>query len=198
MRKAFLIPLLTVVVLLLAGAALIYSGVYNVAADERHWSLTSRFFETLRLRSIQRQARDVAPPDLSGDDLAVRGAVHYAQMCVMCHLAPGVENTELRQGLYPQPPDLTRLKVDPAAAFWVIKHGIKMSAMPAWGTSHDDETLWTIVAFVDRLPRLTPQQYKMMVEKALPDEGMSHGLPPNAHTGGHDAHTHAHRKEKGK
>lgn len=47
-----------------------------------------------------------------------------------------------------------------------------MSGMPAWGRDHDDATLWSIVAFVNKLPAMTPQQYKEIVSKAPPDEEM--------------------------
>jgi len=87
-------------------------------------------------------------------------------------LTPGMHGSELRVGLYPQPPDLSRQHVDPRVAFWVIKHGIKMSAMPAWGSSHDDATIWSMVAFLQKLPAMTPDQYKAMVAKAPPDDDM--------------------------
>jgi mono/diheme cytochrome c family protein len=74
--------------------------------------------------------------------------------------------------MYPQPPNLSKIRVDPRDAFWVIKHGVKMSGMPAWGGSHDDATIWSMVAFLQKLPELTPQQYEDMVAKAPPDEDM--------------------------
>ena len=77
-------------------------------------------------------------------------------MCASCHLAPGQAGSELRQGLYPLPPDLTAEKAekaDPRRAFWVIKHGVKISAMPAWGATHDDTTIWSMVAFLQTLPK---------------------------------------------
>src|SRR3546814_12958820 len=70
----------------------------------------------------------------------------YAAMCTQCHLKPGLKDSELRQGLYPLPPNLSQVRVDPKDAFWVIKHGIKMSEMPAWGMvpGHDDPTIWSM------------------------------------------------------
>lgn len=62
--------------------------------------------------------------------------------------------------------------IDPRSAFWVIKHGLKMSAMPAWGKTHDDETIWSMVAFVNKLPSMSAQEYKEMVAKAPRDEEM--------------------------
>ena len=77
--------------------------------------------------------------------------------------------------MYPQPPNLSQLQLDPQDAFWVIKHGIKMSAMPAWGGSHDDATIWSLVAFIQKLPKMTPQEYKDIVAKAPPDDDMDMG-----------------------
>lgn len=89
-----------------------------------------------------------------------------------CHLAPGVSKSETRSGLYPQPPNLATVRIPAAQAFWAIKHGIKMSAMPAWGSSHDDETIWSLVAFLQILPTLTAEQYKKTVAEAPPDVDM--------------------------
>ena len=75
-------------------------------------------------------------------------------MCVGCHLAPGIENSEIRVGLYPKPPVLSEARgLNPGNAFWIIKHGIKMSAMPAWGATHDDDSIWAMVAFVQEPAR---------------------------------------------
>ncbi|HUX25656.1 MAG TPA: cytochrome c [Burkholderiales bacterium] len=100
----------------------------------------------------------------------LKGAGQYAAMCTSCHLAPGMRDSELRQGLYPQPPKLSEISVDSCKAFWVIKHSIKMSGMPAWGTTHVDETIWSMVAFLQKLPGMTPDQYRKIVAKAPPDE----------------------------
>jgi mono/diheme cytochrome c family protein len=96
-------------------------------------------------------------------------------MCTGCHLAPGMRESELRAGLYPKPPVLANEHVDPRHAFWIIKHGIKFTGMPAWGATHDDDTIWSIVAFVHKLPGMTPAQYKDIVAKAPPDEDMDMG-----------------------
>ena len=50
-------------------------------------------------------------------------------MCVDCHLAPEQKDPEIRPGLYPKPPNLSEQCVDPKTAFWVIKHGLKMTGM---------------------------------------------------------------------
>jgi mono/diheme cytochrome c family protein len=174
-------------VLAVGLTAFVYSGLYDMGADEPHWSGTEHIVETLRERSVSRYSRDIQVPDLGNQQLILKGAGQYAEMCVHCHLAPGVPSSEIRPGLYPQPPELANMKIDPKEAFWVIKHGIKMSGMPAWGHGHDDETLWSIVAFVNKLPTLNPEQYKVIVSKAPPDEemeGTKKGKKPSHHDGG--------------
>jgi hypothetical protein len=88
-------------------------------------------------------------------------------MCSGCHLAPGMKRTEISRGLYPRAPELRR-KTDltPAELFWIVKHGVKMTGMPAWGVTHEDELLWDVVAFVRKLPELTPDQYETLVKNA--------------------------------
>ena len=174
-----------------AAALMVHFGLLSVAADEPHFAPVHRFLETVRTRSIAVRARDISVPNLDDPKLIAQGADHYAAMCAGCHLAPEVENSELRDGLYPRPPDLTKhLHPSPAETFWVIKHGIKMTGMPAWGKTHGDETIWGLVAFVRQLPKMTGEQYREMTarsqaKRAL-DAARNHGAPRS--------HVHAHEE----
>jgi mono/diheme cytochrome c family protein len=187
-----------ILALALAAVLFVYSGVYSVGADEPHWRATAELMQTLRSRSIARRAEAIQVPDLQGAELKLKGAGQYAEMCVSCHLAPGIDETELRQGLYPRPPNLAQSSHDPRTAFWIIKHGIKMSAMPAWGATHDDETIWSLVAFLQQLPHLTAEQYRAMVAKA-PAHGMAPAQSPTdaaATAPGTAAHSHGGHRHK--
>ncbi|HEX8777168.1 MAG TPA: cytochrome c [Rhodanobacter sp.] len=171
---------LTVVAVLLVLAvgalAFAWSGLYDIGADVHHWKPTYALLATVRDRSIEARAKHVVVPNLDDPQLILKGAGQYAAMCTGCHLTPGEGDSELRKGMYPQPPDLSRTHVDPKKAFWVIEHGIKMSAMPAWGMAgHDDPTIWSMVAFLQKLPGMTPAGYKAIVAKAPPDEDMDMG-----------------------
>ena len=151
---------------------------YNIAADNKHWRITEWVLGTVRDKSIQNEAEKVTTP-LNLDDVAVfvKGAGNYDAICSCCHLSPGLRTSELSAGLYPQPPDLTQYPLkDPARSFWVIKHGIKMTGMPAWGASHTDEEIWELVAFIRQLQKLDHKSYEELVSKY----GGSH-----QHTNGH-------------
>ena len=172
MSKPFGIAIFTAVAVLAGIAFFVLSGGYDIGADTPHWEMTRKVMEVVRDRSIAVRANRIEVPDLQDEQLVLKGAGQYAAMCVNCHLAPGKADSEIRPGLYPKPPNLSEQRVDPQTAFWVIKHGLKMTGMPAWGLGHDDATLWSIVAFVTKLPGLSAEHYKDMVAKAPPDEEM--------------------------
>jgi len=173
-------------VLAVGAGAFVYSGIYNIGADDHHTKPVFAVMQTLREQSIHARSKDITVPNLDDEQLILKGAGQYAAMCTQCHLKPGMRDSEIRPGLYPQPPNLSQVRVEPKEAFWVIKHGIKMSAMPAWGLSHDDPTIWSMVAFLQKLPDMTPAQYKDMGAKAPPDEDMDMDAE-----GGH-SHSHSH------
>ena len=156
--------------LALIGAAslVIYAGIYNVAADTPHTQPVFWLLEIVRDRSIAARATGIAvPPDLSDPKRISAGAAQYAEMCSSCHLAPGMKRTEISRGLYPRAPELRRgSRPTPAEDFWVVKHGIKATGMPAWGVTHSDEILWDVVAFLRKLPKLTPDQYQALARSA--------------------------------
>jgi len=151
-----------------AAAFGIYGGLYNVAADIPHAQPVFWLMTTVRERSIAvRAASIVIPGDLADPKRVASGAGQYAEMCSSCHLAPGMKRTEINRGLYPRAPELRRGSgLSPAEEFWVVKHGLKMSGMPAWGVTHNDELLWDVVAFLRKLPELTPDQYQTLVKSA--------------------------------
>jgi mono/diheme cytochrome c family protein len=182
-RKSFygMTALLVVAMLLIIG--FVWSGLYNIGADDHHTRPVYMVLQELRENSIRVRSRGLKVPNLDDPQLVLKGAGQYAAMCTQCHLAPGMTDSEIRPGLYPQPPILARERIDPKAAFWVIKHGIKMSAMPAWGYSHDDATIWSMVAFLRKLPDLSPAQYKDIVARAPPDEDMEMDMYMGARKG---------------
>lgn len=168
-------------------AAYVWFGGYNVAADKPHWKITARFIEAVRDRSITVRARNLAAPDsLDQSQRIAAGADLYDEMCTDCHLAPGKKNTELRRGLNPQPPDLPTDGIDdPQTAFWTIKHGVKLTAMPAWGLSHTDQQIWDMVAFLRKVRDMPEARYQALVAEGRTLEG-SHTHGAHGHDDEHD------------
>jgi mono/diheme cytochrome c family protein len=158
-------------VVLLAGAlAVTYSGAYNVAANVPDVGIVNWLLSTNMQRSVVRHARSINAPAQLTDQQAKDGLRIYKETCVYCHGAPGKDPGDIGKGLNPEPPYLpdTVGRWSGAELFWIIKHGIKMTGMASYGAVHKDDEIWNLVAFVQRLPKMTPEQYGQM-ERASAD-----------------------------
>lgn len=148
---------------LLGAALFVGSGLYNIGADDHHTKPVLAMITQLRDRSIEARLDSLDPQLTATPAMIKAGAQHYAALCAGCHLAPGYLKSELRTGLYPHPPNLAQEDIQESRrAFWIIKHGIKMSAMPAWGKTLDDAAIWDVVAFVRKMPGMTPEEYAQL------------------------------------
>jgi len=162
------------------GGMVVYVGAYNIGADAPHSKPVYWLIDQLRHRSVAVRSRNiVVPANLMDVKRLQSGAGLYTEMCSGCHLAPGMEKTEISQGLYPKAPELFR---DPQLSareqFWMIKHGVKLTAMPAWGKTHSDELIWDMVAFVRQLPKMSAAQYQAAIASAPEDhDAMMKDMP---------------------
>lgn len=153
-------------------------GAIDMAADKPHSPAVHRFIEWAREQSIARRAAGIVPPaNLSDTERIRRGAGNYDAMCMNCHLSPGIEDSEIRKGLYPIPPNLSKptnvadSRTD-ARRFWIIKHGIKASGMAAWSKGGmGDDAIWDLIAFLKIMPSLSLEEYRQHVEAS---DGHSH------------------------
>jgi mono/diheme cytochrome c family protein len=150
-------------------ASYTYFGFYNVAASEQDWGFVRWSLETIRNNSIERHAGHNVSPDRSLDDpeMIRTGGLHFKEEgCVDCHGGPGFSQAEFAKNMQPAPPDLTRTaaSLDDAELYWIMKNGIKMTGMPAFGPTHNQEELWAMVAFTRRLPEMSQSEYEKITE----------------------------------
>jgi mono/diheme cytochrome c family protein len=153
------------------GLAFIYAGAYDVAATKPHLGITRWALDTTMDKSVRRRAAAIPVSETYNAPDPAAGYQRYAEMCLMCHGAPGVEPAEFARGLYPNAPDLSEAAGDwtPSELFWIVKNGVKMTGMPAFGPTHDEKTLWNVTAFAKRLPEMTPEQYVHGGKPSSPD-----------------------------
>lgn len=194
MNKLLLGALIATSLGAVTAGVVVMAGLIDVGADAPHSPLVHAALTVARERSIVNRTADIKIPENFADlERAQRGAGNYAAMCVNCHLSPGTSDSEIRRGLYPTPPNLSEKSVslqqrDAVRDFWIIKHGIKASGMPAWSKGGmDDDSIWDLVAFLQRMPSLTPSSYEQLVAVS---DGHSHGGLDNHGNGLGDQHFH--------
>jgi len=170
---------------LLAGAGALVAltvatlGLVPVAASRGHWPITDWFLHFTMRQSVRMRALRIEAPPLDAPLLLVRGAAHYATACASCHGAPGDPQSPLAREMTPAVPLLqdTANTWTAAQLFWIVKHGIKFTAMPAWTAQHRDDEIWPVVAFLQRLPQLSPEEYRRLAQGDGADPRAS---PPGA------------------
>ena len=163
---------LVIIVLLagIGGVLFVYGGLYNVAATEQHTEPVYRLLDYAMQRSVKRRTASMEVPDLTQQQRLRNGLVLYRRNCVQCHGAPGVSPDAFGMGMLPVPANLvaTGREWKAVEIFWVVKHGIRMSGMPAWQYRMSDDEIWDVVAFVKQLTTLSPKEYATL-NKQTPD-----------------------------
>jgi len=167
--------LIGIVIVVLGAVLVAWMGVCDVGAVTPPSKFEQRIANFALKRSVSRRAPRTANPLAASPEVWRAGLAHYKENCVMCHGAPGVEESEFGQGLNPPAPDLTLSaiqKMSDGELFWIVSNGIRMTGMPAFSPTHKPEEVWTVVAFVRHLPELSDEEQKAL--KAGGEESASH------------------------
>ncbi len=182
--KTVLTVLAVLVVLSVAVYVFTGSGIYDVAATTPDSGLVESLLRRTMHESVERRSEGIQVPPLDDPAMIRGGLIHYYEMCATCHGAPGIKMSPIGQGLNPVPPELaSKSEPDEAAEwFWIVKNGIKMTGMPAFGPTHTDQEIWAILAFVQQMPKMTPAEYQRMVDDAGLEASMATTAPESAST----------------
>lgn len=140
-----------------------WSGLYNVAASHPHWALTRWFLEFGLQRSVATHSALIAAPPLDDQNRVILGAGHFDGGCAPCHGAPGGHSDPIVDRMLPEPPELNRAASSwtTEQLFWIVKHGLKFTGMPAWVAQERDDEVWSVVAFLRALPQMSVSQYRL-------------------------------------
>jgi cytochrome c553 len=188
--------LLGLTLLATLGLAVAWLGIIDIGASGGHWAITDKFLHWSMRNAVRTQSgldgAPVEPASPADPTELVSAAGHYAASCAFCHGAPGERLSPIMQASTPPPPDLsmTAGEWSDRELFWIVKHGVKFTAMPAWPAQSRDDEVRRMTAFLRRLPRMSPEEYRALaygtggrivggkattVQAALPDCTRCHG-----------------------
>jgi mono/diheme cytochrome c family protein len=148
------------------GAAIFFfGGFYSVAESEDNPAIVDWALASVRGASVLAHGTGSPPANLDDAETVKAGARVYSTIgCVNCHGGPPNANlAKWSEGLKPVPADLKVIGKDRTASqlFWAIKNGIKFTGMPSFSLAGaSDQDLWSIVAFIKKLPTVSTDDYK--------------------------------------
>lgn len=177
--RAILIWCAATVAILAAGALIVAgSGVFNVAASQGHPAAVREFLELAMRRSVELHAPNLPEGALEDIELVRLGAGHYQIGCAPCHGAPGEPQNPVAAHMLPVPPDLTEKARGwrPGELFWIVKHGLKYTGMPAWPVPEREDEVKSVAAFLRQFQDISEAEYRKMVFRR-PDDALAAADP---------------------
>jgi len=157
----------------LAGVA----GLVPVRASSEHWPVTRWLLDFFMARAVSTQSLGIREPPLDDVEMVRRGAAHYQIACLPCHGGPGEPRQQVPLAMTPHPAyvpvGVERWR--PRELFFIVRHGIKFTAMPAWPADGRDDEVWSMVAFLRELPELDTERYRALAFGEATDEGPTGG-----------------------
>ena len=154
----------------LLGALVVASGAPVITASSGHWPVTEWFLHFAMKRAVSTHSLGIQPPPLEEPWLAAKGAAHYDLGCRPCHGGPAQPHPVIPRAMTPHPPNLPPRIAEwqTRELFYIVKHGVKLTGMPAWPTQQRDDEVWAMVAFLRLLPELDQGEYRRMAYGGQP------------------------------
>jgi len=145
------------------GFTVFRAGWYNIGATSPHFKYVYRGLEQAMRYSVRHHAQDVKVPAL-GQAAILRGAAVYRDNCAQCHGGPGVSPEGHGLSMQPAPGPLVdaSAKWKARELYWITRHGVKMSGMPAWEFRLSDADIWSTVAFINQMPAMSARDYRAL------------------------------------
>lgn len=174
------------------GVTVAWLGIINIGASTGHWVITDKVLHWSMRNAVRTYSALTVSEPATDPGGMVSAAGHYAAACSFCHGAPGEPRSPVMQSATPPPPALreTAGQWSDRQLFWIIKHGVKFTAMPAWPAQARADEVRRMTALVRALPDMSPERYRdlaygpggrivagkaVTLPQALPDCARCHG-----------------------
>jgi mono/diheme cytochrome c family protein len=171
--KPFLLGFIAALVLLPFGTSAYFRlGLAEVRSDAKPPAWETRLMHSAVQASVRRSASGIqAPPTENGEDALVEGGKLYLNGCAGCHGTPGKPEEDLSH--YPPVPQLAQVgtQYSEPEIHRIIQHGIRNTAMSAYGPFYSDKEMWALASFLRRIDNLPPGVLQRIQARRAPGSG---------------------------
>jgi mono/diheme cytochrome c family protein len=132
-------------------------GLAGTGSDANPSALETRVMQSAVRAGVRRSAKGIqARSPENVDDAMVAGGRLYLNGCAGCHGNPGKPSED--RSSYPRVPQLPQVgtQYSEAEIHWIVQHGIRNTAMSAYGPFYSDKELWALASFLRRIDHLPP------------------------------------------
>ena len=147
---------------------------HGLVSDKPPGRVETAVARRLVVLSIPSSARQQKNPYANDPQAWRDGAEHFEGQCAVCHGRSGRGDSDFAKKMYPPVPDFADpgiQQMSDGALFAIIQNGVRWTGMPAFRQEHTPDETWKLVAFIRRVPTLTPADLQ---PEAAPHE---HGEP---------------------
>jgi mono/diheme cytochrome c family protein len=180
LMKPYLLGVLATLLLLVFVAFLYLKlGYLDMRADVGPSSLESRWAMTFLDASVDRRAPERSSPVEARESNLIEGIRLYKTNCALCHGAPGHPEKSFGHPFYPPAPQFMEEAPDMPENqnYYIIKHGIRWTGMPAWGNVLSDQQIWTLITFLSHMEKLPPSVQQEWQKAPVSSQGVMNGMP---------------------
>ena len=169
---------LTLAAIVVAVVVVAYLGLYPIGADNPPSALETAIAGRAMDAYADRHKPSVDNPIMPTADNLADGAEKYEEHCAFCHGGAKANISPMQNQFNPPAPQLVNRIPDDEEAwlFWVAKHGVRMTGMPAWSAVLSDDDIWKVVAFIKRSDKLPPEA-KAAWQRAAAEPGTVAEIP---------------------
>lgn len=189
--------MVALVVLALGGAAYAAVSIWRHGFSARENPTRVEVFLARHARRIATPvgAKGLKNPYQGTTESLAAAREHFVEHCSTCHGLDGRGDTPIGRNLYPKVLNMTDAetqRLTDGELFYIISNGVRFTGMPAWGSEDSPQSIWELVAFIRRMPQLTPEELKLMQGLASEPESEGKGDTSKPHTHAPGAHHHQH------
>jgi len=159
MRRFLLGLIAAIVIVLLAEFLWVRAGFVDPRADVPEGALERAIAMPSLDASVHRHAAEARNPVAATNVNLAAGMKVYQTNCAGCHGDIHQPKGALANAFYPHAPQFMEDSPDMPENenFYIIQHGIRMSGMPAWDSSLNEQEIWQVTAFLSHMDKLPPE-----------------------------------------